>query len=82
MIMTDLVTMCGQSVYSIADYIPYATHYISMTYFMTGTRLLNPFYLFIFRPFPHTPHPLAKHQFVPSYKSVSVLFCLIVCFAF
>lgn len=40
MIMTNLVTMCRQSVYSIADYIPFVTHYISMTYFMTGTLYL------------------------------------------
>lgn len=75
MIMTNLVTMCHQSVYSIAGYIPYATHYISMTYFMTGTLyLLIPSTCLYFA---RSPTLLTLWQTPVCALSVKVCFCFV-----
>ena len=64
-----------QNYYSIIDCIPYAVHYIPMTYFITGSLYCLILYTCFAK---HPTHLLSgNHQFVLCIcKSVSVLLCV------
>ena len=76
-----LITICHHKNYhNIVDYIPYAVHYISMTYLFYKWKFV-PLILFICFTLPPFPLPLS----ITNLFSVSVslfLFCLFICFVF